>query len=218
MSRYVFHWVSSVSAARRPGIKHALSAFPNNAEAVFRTHDRSTVGRVSINNQPVLIKRYNANRPIPLLGGRLAAIPARRAMGNARVLNRLGIGTPAVLCLAREISGWKTGRYVYLVTEHLEALSLGEYFRATDISEASKASVSARLLAALSRLHGARYVHRDLKGRNVLIHDGEPYLIDLDTLRRRWFSVSRRRGVRKDYQRLLKTVPELANHAGWITR
>jgi len=202
-------WAEDVPDPFQRAIFRALERFPANALETFRTHRRSTVGRVSIDGQSLVIKRYNAPNTYTRLRRMVGPSPPRKAWVNACILHRLGIATPRVLCVVTVGLQGRRRPGAYLVTEYLPAQPSDAFFGSADISVERKRIVASRLLEAIRQLHVHGFVHGDLKGKNILVREDVPYFIDLDTLGRRWLALNRSRGVSKDYARLHETIPLL---------
>ncbi|MDN3517877.1 lipopolysaccharide kinase InaA family protein [Aquisalimonas lutea] len=156
----------------------------------------------------LVLKRFNAPDVPTRLRRLISPSPARRAWRNAFVLQRLGIATPRPLACIQALT--QTLRPVsYLAVEHVPGLSAEAFFLDPDSPVDLKQAVAARIVESVCRLHGAGYIHGDLKGRNIIIHEATPYFIDLDSVRRRMLPPNRRRGTCKDLARLFSTVPAI---------
>ena len=214
MTRIGLKWTEAVPEQTRTAVLDALDRFPASAVEIYWTHQRSTVGRVSIGDQCFVIKRYNAPKRSAKLRRMFGMSPAGRAWRNAAVMQRLGIATPRVIGIVTgwPWAGWRRG--VCLVTEHLEGQASDTFLGSAHIPVERKRMVAARILQAVQRLHACGYVHGDLKARNILVCDDVPYFIDLDTLGRR--RLTGRRGRAKDYARLIQTTPSLLEYAGSV--
>lgn len=211
MTHIGLKWADTVPEQTRTAVLEALGRFPMNAMEIYWTHRRSTVGRVSIDDQCFVIKRYNALKWSTRLRRMFGVSPAGRAWRNAAVVQQLGIATPRVVGIAT-VGPWRSlPPGAYLVTEHLQGHASDTFLDSADIPAVRKEIVADRILQAVQRLHAHGYVHGDLKAKNILVCDDVPYFIDLDTVGRRRFTG--RRGRAKDYARLLQTTPSLLEYA-----
>lgn len=207
-SRAADQWQPGVTADLRDAVEQALPGL-DAAPGQFRTHKRSTVVRATLAGTDVVIKRYNPQTLAKRIKLLVLPNPALRAWRNARVLTHRGLHTaPPIACLSRR-SGNGAMRH-YLITEYLPGPSAETYFRDDTISADARVATAARILEALQTLHRAGYVHGDLKGRNIILRDGVPHFIDLDSLMYKWPAPVLRHWIRKDYVRLMGTVPALA--------
>lgn len=192
--------------ALRKALAHSLDELLDQAAEVYRTHKRSTVGRVTLAGNELVVKRFNAPGLYARARRMVSISPARRAWRNASLLLQLGIPTPRNLaCIQTVAHGLQP--VSYLVTEHVEGTSSERFFADPDIPDDIKRRVAERILDAVTRLHDHGYIHGDLKGRNIIVRGELPYFIDLDTIQRRHLAFNQRSGVRKDFARLFRTVP-----------
>lgn len=173
--------------------------------AVYKTGGSSTVGRVELTGRPLLVKRYN----IKGLGHWLRRCwRPSRAWHSWREGNRLlflGIPTPKPLAVIEYRNFWLRNR-ACLVVEHLERIDILACFRPFVESSPPPEQLQALdiLFAALLR---ERISHGDMKGHNLIWHDGQWALIDLDAMRqhRSWRGFSR--AYARDRARFLNNWP-----------
>lgn len=207
-TRAADRWQPGVATALREAVEDALPTL-DEAQGRFRTHKRSTVVRATLAGTDVVIKRFNPQTLAKRMKLLVLPNPALRAWRNAAVVTGCGLHTARPIgCISRR-DGNGLLRH-YLITDYLSGPSAEAYFRDETIPAAARAAAAERILEALRTLHQAGYVHGDLKGRNIILQDGAPCFIDLDSLMYRWPAPVLRHWVRKDYARLTATVPTLA--------
>ncbi|NJC89197.1 MAG: serine/threonine protein kinase [Desulfuromonas sp.] len=165
----------------------------------------STVARVDLAGRLLLVKRYNIKGFTHYL--RRCWRPSR-AWHSWREGNRLmflGIPTPKPLAVIERRNCWLRDR-AYLVTEYLEGEDIISCFRSFHEDTPPLAQLRALdgLFAALLR---ERISHGDMKGHNLIWHDGQWALIDLDGMRRHCCQRSFARAYARDRARFLKNWP-----------
>jgi tRNA A-37 threonylcarbamoyl transferase component Bud32 len=165
------------------------------AARVIKSGRSAKVGRVS----PFIIKRFNQKKTVNQVVERVRVDRARRNFALAAVLDFLRIRTPRAVAAAVVRKGGLVKRG-YLVTEEIAG--------ARPLADCLRGDCDLAVLRALgsmiARLHGAGFAHRDLKATNVLVDAaGLPWLVDLDGVRRRRVSGSRREA---DLGRLFRDV------------
>ncbi|MCI0334505.1 MAG: protein kinase [Planctomycetes bacterium] len=74
---------------------------------------------------------------------------------------------------------------VYIVTDFIDGVNLGEWLSGQRPSPHEAAELMARIADAVHHAHEAGVVHRDLKPSNIMLdRNGEPYVIDFGLARR----------------------------------
>lgn len=64
----------------------------------------------------------------------------------------------------------ETKDYVMIIMEKMKGRLLGEYYRNIDLSVESRYKVATSLISAVTALHHAGYIHRDLNTSNIIIN------------------------------------------------
>ncbi len=87
-------------------------------------------------------------------------------------------------CTAEVLDADPDHEHPYLVVEYVDAPSLAEVVQERGpLSAANLHSVAIGVATALTAIHGAGVIHRDLKPRNVLLAPGSPKVIDFGIAR-----------------------------------
>ena len=150
------------------------------AGEILKAGGSATVARVVVNGRPLVVKRYNIKGVGHWL--RRCWRPSR-AWHSWREGNRLvflGIPTAKPLAMLEKRTFWLRSR-AYLVLECLDGeniLARFEPYIGSTPPQAELAGVE-ELFAALLR---ERISHGDMKGTNLIWHDGRWALIDLDAM------------------------------------
>ena len=96
-----------------------------------------------------------------------------------------GLATPEVFGYM-EMSKYGLRQCSYLFTEYLVGTDFAEALRDA-CDEDERGRLSRAVDEMVNALEHKRILHNDLKPPNVMIADGRPYLIDLDSMRRTTF-------------------------------
>ena len=171
-----------------PGVDAAAAARFADLDAVFALEgeivakDSTTrTVRVEVNGGRYYVKRYHG----------LGKKPLRRWFGTPRVqlewenLQRFadwGIPTARLVAYGLESQGGRFVRGALITAEIPDTTDLGKLARGHDPrlkSQSWRHGVSAQVADIARRLHGRRFVHGDLKWRNLLVDTaGKVFLID----------------------------------------
>ncbi len=137
------------------------------------------VAGVRLGEDDYVIKRYNWRGWAKGLRYMIKGSRARRVWFYAHLLGRIGVYTQRpVLWLERSRSG--IVRFSYIMTRHVEGLSLFDYLLDSDRSDSERRAILDEAAGVLQKLSSHRITHGDMKRSNVLVSDGRICLIDLD--------------------------------------
>lgn len=172
---------------------------------LYKNGGSATVARVELDEQPVLIKRYNIKGPLHWLKRFWRPSRAWHSWVEGNRLNFLGIPTPRPLAMREQRWLWMRGR-AWLITELLTGNDIIARFQ----SHLDGAPPESELLA-LDRLFAAlireRVSHGDLKGHNIFWEKGRWMLIDLDSVQQHRSDASFARAYARDRARFLRNWP-----------
>lgn len=161
-----------------------------------------TVSLASITAQPMVIKRYN----IKNIGHNFSRMwrPSRAAISwaNAHRLQLLDLPTPKPIALLETRYIGLRGK-AYFISEYVEAPDLAEAFKTITDSLQRPALVKA-VVQLCYRLFLLRISHGDFKATNIKVVNGQPVLIDLDSMQQHRSAYFAQRAHVKDLQRLMQ--------------
>jgi len=173
---------------------------------VLKGGDSTTVAKILVNGRDLVVKRYNIKNFRHWL--RRLWRPSRgwHSWREANRLVFLGIATARPLALVERRILWLR-RGAYLVTDYLTGENVRIRFAPYVNSAPPEAELSAleHLFSAMVR---ERISHGDLKGTNLIWHDGEWALIDLDAVRQHRCNLTFARAYARDRARFLRNWPE----------
>ena len=144
-----------------------------------------TVAKAELAGRHVVIKRYNIKSLWHGLSRAFRPTRAAKSWANAFRLHILGISTPKPIALI-EKRWWGLRGKAYFLSEYLDAPDGHDYF--TKIKNKKLQAVAIKNIVNLFyRMYLLKLSHGDMKSSNIKVLDGNPYLIDLDSLRQhRW--------------------------------
>lgn len=168
----------------------------------FKSGNTCTVSLVQLGSHPVVVKRYN----IKSFWHRLSrAFRSTRAAQSWRAAHRLlmyGFKTPLPVALVEERWVCLRGR-AYFLSEYIDAPDVYAYF-AQEGQLAKKQAVAERIAQMFYKLNVLKIAHGDCKATNIKIVQGEPALIDLDSLQEYRFRCLFVRKHVKDLRRFMR--------------
>ncbi|MCL2635648.1 MAG: hypothetical protein FWD50_03330, partial [Betaproteobacteria bacterium] len=137
-----------------------------------------TVAAVEAGGRTLVIKRYNLKHWRHALSRVWRPSRAWHSWQAAHRLDYCGIATPRPLALIEERIGLLRRR-AFLVTKHCPGVNL---LTCLDPAQEPEPPMQEALRDLFASLHELRISHGDLKATNLLWHDGQIVLIDLDAL------------------------------------
>jgi glycosyltransferase involved in cell wall biosynthesis/tRNA A-37 threonylcarbamoyl transferase component Bud32 len=171
----------------------------------FKADTTSTVAGTSELGSRWVIKRYNNKGFISTLKMLIRASRAERAFEKGLILRKLGVNTPRPLLYAVR---YKNGLpyNCYIVCEQSPGDTLANLYNRGELTRQQWPAIVASIHDILDSLHSRAITHGDIKATNLLMHDGEVALIDLDSLRIHWSRGIFERFRRKDLHALERKV------------
>ncbi len=174
----------------------------------------STVARVDNEGATLVVKRYNFKNLWHLLGRFWRPTRAWHSWREGHRLCFLGIATPAPLALVEERFGPLRGRG-FLVNAYCPGVNLLQFLDADRLPDDA---VARAIIDLFTALHDLRISHGDLKATNLLWHEGQVFLIDLDALAQHASPSRYERAWRRDRSRLLRNWPATSVLHRWLDK
>jgi tRNA A-37 threonylcarbamoyl transferase component Bud32 len=162
----------------------------------------STVIKSTIDGREYVIKRYNIKNFWH--GIRRCFRPTRAAMSwrLAQYLCLMGIPTAKPIAfIEKRFLGLRT--HSYFVMENIEGEHVGQYYAHANRKQEDKKFMADKIKQLFAHLADIKLTHGDLKMTNILIHQNEPLLIDLDGMREHSSVASFERAFNVEWKRFL---------------
>ncbi|PPC94745.1 MAG: hypothetical protein CTY33_02265 [Methylotenera sp.] len=175
----------------------------------FKSGNTCTVGLLTASfgakdAQKIVIKRYNVKS---LWHGMMRSFRKTRAAAswsNAHRLRLLGVPAiqPVSLLEQRYFLNLLRGKS-YFLSEYIEAPTVDIVF-AAETDKAKRAELVKQLVEMFYRLYLLQISHGDMKASNIMIVDGKPLLIDLDSMQQHRFGLMAKHQHARDLRRFMR--------------
>lgn len=159
----------------------SLDTYLADAKANLKNGNTCTVGLGELGSQRVVIKRYNIKNGWHGLNRALRPSRAAESWANAHRLIISNIATPKPLALLEERWGCLHGR-AYFLSAYVDALDAAQFF-AQEVDIEVKKTATQQLVNLFLKLYLLKFAHGDCKASNIKMVNGQPVLIDLDSMR-----------------------------------
>ncbi|WP_221627331.1 lipopolysaccharide kinase InaA family protein [Halopseudomonas xiamenensis] len=202
----------SAQQALAPLLADPDSAF--SGTPLLKDGGSSTVTMATVGGREVVVKRYN----IKGFGHWLTRFwrPSRawHSWLAAWRLQFLGIATPTPLAMIeRRIGLWR--RQAWLISEYCPGPNLLQQLGETGAAVPDSTTADA-LLGVFQQVVDAGISHGDFKATNLLWHDRQVVLIDLDVMQAHRSEAGRRKAWAKDRARFIRNWPAGSALAQWL--
>jgi hypothetical protein len=169
---------------------------------VLKDDPTSTVVVVKVNDETLVIKRANTKGCFHFLRRLVSASRAQRNWHFAHLLHSLHIPTFEPIAYLEERIGplKKRSYFICSLINGIDALrffSDGTYQRDWE-------TVAKRIVEMIAQLAAKGLSHRDLNLSNILLVEGQPYLIDLDSMRQQRTALFANRALLHEVKRFME--------------
>lgn len=148
----------------------------------LKSGNTCTVAAVEVGKQTLVLKRYNIKNFWHGLGRALRPSRAVQSWVNAYKLLLAGVTTPLPIAVLEQ-RRWGLRLRAFLLTAYTPGPDAVEFFASNQEHAALRQQVALAIAQLFYRLYLLRLEHGDFKASNLLIVDGQPLLIDLDSMR-----------------------------------
>ena len=180
-------WVLSEYLGLLPKNAKLLNQLLLDTDAAFK-HDRTTtVSRVELAGELMVLKRYNPRNQWHKIKRALRRSRARRCWQMSYAFSEAGLNVAApILMLEDRFGPFRLN--AYFVNEFLEGQELMTLLPSMD--DAQQLKVAEAINDAFEKLKAARLTHGDLKASNLMWSNDRLYFIDLDAAQQHRNSVT----------------------------
>lgn len=181
---------------------------------LLKNSDESLVARCKIGAHEVVIKRYNTHTIWSGIKQWFKVSPAYNAWFYAHWLIANNIPTPKPLAVVEQKIGLIRKRSYYIYN-YLNFAPLSEVLLDKPIDSPEFKALEERIVNMFKALYKTNTHHDNFKITNFLVHHGEIYMIDLDTVSYSLFPIIASRNFKKDKRDFLnnfKDYPDKQKH------
>ena len=168
----------------------------------LKSGNTCTVSLATIEGISVVVKRYNIKSFWHAIGRAFRQTRAAASWANAYRLNILGILTPKPIALI-EKRFFGLGGKAYFLSEFSDAPDVKSFFEQIK-NKNTEATAIKEIAKLFYRLYLLKLSHGDLKYSNIKMLDGNPCLIDLDSLRQHQWTYFALKGHVHDLRRFMR--------------
>lgn len=188
-------------------LKNPDAIFKHPDTKILKAGGSTTVAKFSLNNQQIVVKRYNIKSIFQFLRRSLLSTRAKKSWRFANYLRFFAIPTAQPIAFIENRVFGLSGRS-YFFMEFQNGIDALTFFNTHEPNEDNFILVAKRLLILYEKLSSLFITHGDLKMTNMIIHELEPLLIDLDSMRQHYFNFDYLRSFTKDVRRLMKNLDD----------
>lgn len=178
-----------------------------NANPTLKMGNTCTVGVAPIQDQSVVIKRYNIKNIWHGLGRAVRQSRAAVSWANAHRLQLLGIPTPQPVALIEQkrlsVLGFALKGKCYFLSVYENAPDVAEFFAQTT-DKAARSEAVKQIVQLFYRLYLLQISHGDMKATNIKMTSTIPMLIDLDSMQQHQCGYFAKKAHVRDLRRFMQ--------------
>jgi tRNA A-37 threonylcarbamoyl transferase component Bud32 len=181
-------WSSAWACDRRfytPSMKELLRApdkfLASHAQSFLKQGQGATVAVVQADDLQLVVKHYHARNRVHAFRRAFGKTRAARSWSNAHRLRICGVATAEPVAWIEERFG-PFRRASYFLSRYMAGPHLLEFLGSGASSNTEQIEMAEQVVNMLNSLGRCRIVHGDLKATNIIVHEGQPVLMDLDAM------------------------------------
>ncbi len=173
-------------------IEEFIEAIDSNARSgeILKEGNTCLVSRMDLNGRSIVIKRYNHLGLFHSLRHTIKGSRARHCWLNSHRLKVIGINIPHPLGFI-EVRRMGILWTSYFICEYAAGKSLYYHLADGDMDDERRSQVITHVKESLADMNRFRTTHNDLKPTNIMIHDTDICLLDIDAVKHhhlKWFA------------------------------
>lgn len=179
-------------------------------QIILKSDNTTTLRRLTIDIGEIVVKRYNTKNLWHLIRRNFQTSRAENCYRQAVNFNSKGIKTPESLAVIKRTFGPVSGQSWY-ISRYIPSVTLLEFLSTLNWKEPFQ-SIAGKVIELFQSLINYDLSHGDMKATNLLIREGELFVVDLDAARKHRISSMHKLALQKDKTRFLKnwdSIPEL---------
>jgi len=189
-------------------LKHPDIAFNIPNDLLLKNGNSATLVGFKINNNELVIKRYNMKTIAHGLRRALKKTRASHSWHYSHLLQKIGIHTPYPVAMKEKRFGPFRNK-AYFIFEFIQGPTALDYFHDQKINFDTKLIVAEKIIELFNKLKFSKLSHGDMKATNIIINDNKPYLIDLDSMVEHKNQYFFKKAWEKDIKRFMKNWDDL---------
>jgi tRNA A-37 threonylcarbamoyl transferase component Bud32 len=184
-------------------LKNPEAALAKSTTELLKSGRSATVVEITVNQRPMILKRYNIKN---ILHGLRRCLRQTRAANHWRLAHRLRLlGIPTAKPIAfieKRFLGLRGKSYLFL--DYIDGVHAGDFFTDPVRDIDSLRVVAQQVVLLIENLAKLRITHGDLKMTNILISKQKPILIDLDGMQTHQSDRRFRRAFDQEIKRFMR--------------
>lgn len=175
---------------------------------LLKKGNSATVTKYTINENELVIKRYNMKTIVHALRRAFKKSRADHSWYYAHLLKKKKINTPYPVGMKEKRFGPFRNK-AYLICEYMEGPTALNFFKSPQHTFQEKSIIAKQIIEIFNVLKSSMITHGDMKATNIIIHDNKPFLIDLDSMKAHKIKKRFIRAWNKDIKRFMKNWEDL---------